>query len=186
MGSKVQIPGSQFLLSWFLSFIMGLSIKRLFLVYTMTTSQVQGYTYSYVCQSTYVNFFFGQAIILGKYLSRITHYIKRTPFAEKVSLGSPHVIRNQEGCPWYFKGLTSTLVLPERQQSPKLSVAGFLGNLKLVLFFRHSQKDIILIRHRTDCISPAQITALRQITQSWSNHPKSNDHVRMTKLGNRT
>lgn len=56
MGSKykVQIPGSQFLLPWFLSFTMGLSIK-LFLIYTLTIYQVQGYRYTYL--NIYKKFF---------------------------------------------------------------------------------------------------------------------------------
>lgn len=99
MGSKAQIPRSQFLLSWFLSFIMGLSInRRLFMVYTMTISQAQRYTYTYLFMHIIVCKFFLQVDYDSRKGLLQNHSLQRTPmipFAEKVPLSSPHMGLNQ-------------------------------------------------------------------------------------------
>lgn len=77
MGSKVQIPGSQFLLSWFLSFIMGLIVNKEKVVPDLHYDNLPNigiYIYVYILIVMRVCSFFLQLLIPGKYFFRITLY----------------------------------------------------------------------------------------------------------------
>lgn len=86
------MSGSQFLLFWFLSCIVGLSIKRrLSLIYAMTSSQVLGYTYTYIFMLTSACKFFHQVdhdSRKGLLQNRCLQRTPMIPLAEKAPCGS--------------------------------------------------------------------------------------------------
>lgn len=103
MGSKVQIPGSQFLLSWFLSFIMGLIVNKEKVVPDLHYDNLPNIgKYIYVYIYIYINYnacmlIFSSVTYSRKVLLQ-SNSLQRTPmipFADQVPLRHSHVIPSQ-------------------------------------------------------------------------------------------